>query len=70
MSNENQSKRELMKYAGMGLQFLISIGIGLFIGLKADQWFRVSFPFLVWFLPLLIIFGLIYKFYNDTTKNS
>jgi hypothetical protein len=70
MSNENQSKRELMKYAGMGLQFLISIGIGLFIGLKTDQWLQISFPFLVWFLPLLIIFGLIYKFYKDTTTNS
>lgn len=59
-----------MRYAGMGLQFLVSIGIGLFIGLKADQWLQISFPFLVWFLPLLIIFGLIYKFYKDTTKNS
>lgn len=59
-----------MKYAGMGLQFLISIGIGLFIGLKTDQWLQISFPFLVWFLPLLIIFGLIYKFYKDTTTNS
>ncbi len=26
-----------MRYAGMGLQFLVSIGIGEFIGLKADE---------------------------------
>jgi hypothetical protein len=56
-----------MRYAGMGMQFLVSIGLGIFIGSKADEWFDFSFPLLVWVLPLLIIIGLIVKIIKDTS---
>jgi len=57
-----------MRYAGMGAQFLVSIAVGIFIGLKADKWLNFSFPLLVWLLPLFIIIGLIIKIVNDTSK--
>lgn len=57
-----------MQYAGMGMQFLVSIGLGIFIGVKADKWFNFSFPLLVWVLPLLIIIGLIIKIIKDTSR--
>ena len=57
-----------MRYAGMGAQFLVSIAVGIFIGLKADKWLNFSFPLLVWLLPLLIIIGLIIKIVKDTSK--
>jgi hypothetical protein len=52
----------------MGMQFLVSIGLGIFIGIKADGWLHFSFPLLVWILPLLIIAGLIIKIIKDTSK--
>lgn len=56
-----------MKYAGMGMQFLVSIAIGVWIGLKADEWLNFSFPLLVWITPLFIIIGLIVKIIKDTS---
>jgi hypothetical protein len=57
-----------MRYAGLAMQFLVSIGIGIFIGLKVDEWLHFSFPLLVWLLPLLIIIGIIVKIIKDTSE--
>lgn len=59
-----------MRYAGLAMQFLISIGLGVFIGLKADKWLTISFPLLVWLLPLLIIVGLLYNILKETSKKK
>lgn len=63
-----QANKQLMKYAGMGFQFLVSIGLTLYVGIKADEWLKISFPLLVWLLPLLIIVGLIIKLVIETGK--
>ena len=68
LKTRKESNSELMQYAGMGAQFLVSIGIGLFIGLKLDNWLHFSVPLLVWILPLFIIIGLIIKIIKDTSK--
>lgn len=68
MKTRNETNRELMRYAGMGMQFLLSIALGIFIGLKLDEWLHFSFPLLVWILPLMIIAGLIIKIIKDTDK--
>jgi hypothetical protein len=68
MKTRKETNRELMQYAGMGMQFLVSIALGIFIGSKADKWLHFSFPLLVWLLPLLIIIGLIVKIVKDTSK--
>lgn len=65
---KKQADNQLMKYAGMGFQFLISIGLALYAGLKADEWLKISFPLLVWLLPLLIIVGIIIKMVIETGK--
>lgn len=57
-----------MQYAGMGAQFLVSIGVGIFMGAKADEWLGLAFPLLVWILPLAIIIGLIIKIIKDTSS--
>jgi uncharacterized membrane protein YbjE (DUF340 family) len=68
LKTKKESNSELLKYAGMGMQFLGSIAIGIFIGLKADKWLNFSFPLLVWLMPLLIIIGLTIKIIKDTSK--
>ncbi len=61
---------QLWQYAGMATQFLVAIGAGLFIGLKADNWLKFKTPLLVWMLPLLIIIGVIIKLIRDTSKEN
>ena len=68
---DNQSNNKiLLRYAGMGMQILVSLGLALFIGLKLDAWMRTSFPVLVWLLPLLVIVGMIIKTIKDTSKKN
>ncbi|MEO6905288.1 MAG: AtpZ/AtpI family protein [Ginsengibacter sp.] len=68
LKSRKDTNRELMHYAGMGAQFLVGIGLGIFIGIKLDKWLNFSFPLLVWLLPLLIITSLIIKIIKDTSK--
>lgn len=68
MIDRKESNKQLMRYAGLGMQFIVSISLGVFIGLKIDEWLKFSFPLLVWLLPLLIIIGIIVKIIEDTDK--
>ncbi|HUZ59535.1 MAG TPA: AtpZ/AtpI family protein [Hanamia sp.] len=70
MKTKKETNKELLQYAGMGMQFLVSIALGIFIGLKIDKWLHFSFPLLVWILPLLIIAGLTIKIIKDTSKHD
>lgn len=68
LNDRQQSNRQLMKYAGLTMQFLVSIALGIFLGVKADGWLHISFPLLTWLLPLLIIAGILIKIINETGK--
>lgn len=60
-----------MRYAGLATQMLVSLGIAVFIGLKADKWLKLSFPILSWLLPLLTLAAIIYKIIKETgPKNN
>lgn len=57
---------QLWKYAGMVMQFFVSIGAAVFIGFKMDKWMNTK-PWWASLLPLLVIAGIIIKVYRDTT---
>ncbi len=56
----NGRRRELLRYAGLSTEVVASIGLSVFLGMKADKWLKVSFPILSWALPLLVIVVLLY----------
>jgi hypothetical protein len=60
------SNNELIRYASLGTQFLVSLGLAVFLGLKADKWLKISAPLLVWLLPLIVLVGMLYKISKDT----
>jgi len=51
----NDRRRELLRYAGLSSEVVASVGLSVFLGMKADKWLKVSFPILSWALPLLVI---------------
>jgi F0F1-type ATP synthase assembly protein I len=74
MDNRRQSpisknNKELYRYAGLGTQLLVAIGLAVFAGLKADKWLHTS-PLFTVALPLLILIGIFYKLVKETGKQK
>lgn len=68
--NNNISNRQfLMKYASLGTQLLAAIGLAVFGGLKLDKWLHTS-PLLACVLPLLILSGIFYKLFRETSRKN
>jgi hypothetical protein len=51
----DDSRRQLMRYAGLSTEVAASVGVSLWLGLKADKWLKLSFPIFSLGLPLLVI---------------
>jgi hypothetical protein len=49
------SRRQLMRFAGLGSQVAVSVGAAVWLGVKADQWLKLSFPIFSLGVPLLVI---------------
>lgn len=66
--DKKEGDKLLWKYASMATQFFVAIGVAVYAGIKLDEWLKISFPLLVWLLPLLMILGMIIKVLTDTNK--
>jgi hypothetical protein len=64
------TNNEWMKYASLATQLLVSIGLAVFLGLKADAWLKFSIPLLSWLLPLLVITASLYKIFKETSRKK
>jgi hypothetical protein len=51
----DDGRRQLMRYMGLSTEVAASVGVSLWLGVKADKWLKVSFPIFSWALPLLVI---------------
>ena len=67
-SNNNYS--DLLRYASMGTQIFVSLGLAVFVGLKVDKWLKISAPLLVLILPVIVLVGIIYKIVKETSKQK
>lgn len=63
-------KNSLYRYSGLAMQFLVSIGIGVFLGLRVDGWLHLSLPVFVWLLPLGVITGILLNIIKETSKRK
>jgi len=61
------TQNDLLKYAGLGSQILVSLGIAVFVGYKIDKWLKIPLPLLVWLLPLVVLIGMILKLIKETS---
>ena len=60
-------RNDLMRYAGLSTEVAASVGVSLWLGIKADKWLKVSFPILSWALPLLVIVVLIVQLIKSSS---
>jgi hypothetical protein len=68
--NTPGNKALLLRYSGMAFQFLVAIGVAVWLGWFLDQKISIGFPLLIWLLPLIVIVGLIVKAIADTNKSN
>ena len=68
-SPANNSNKELFRYAGLGTQLLVAIGLAVFAGLKLDRGLHTS-PLFTVALPLLVLAGIFYKLVRETGKSK
>jgi Putative F0F1-ATPase subunit Ca2+/Mg2+ transporter len=69
-TNQQQQKstqNDLLRYAGLGSQILVSLGIAVFAGYKLDRWLKIPLPLFVWLLPLIVLIGMTYKLIKETS---
>ncbi len=74
---ENRDKKKyrsnasyLMQYVSLAFQLVVTLGVAVYLGLKADEWTGISFPLLVWLLPLLVIAAMIVRVVKDTSGKN
>jgi hypothetical protein len=64
------NNNDLMRYAGLGAQFFVALGLAVFAGYKIDKWFRISIPLLVWLFPFIVLCAMIYNLIKETSKRN
>ena len=68
--DEANRRRELYRYASLSGQVAASVGLSLFLGIKADKWVHGPFPIFSWALPLLVIVLLIIKLVKESSRRN
>jgi Putative F0F1-ATPase subunit Ca2+/Mg2+ transporter len=58
-----------LKYSGLGLQMMVSIGVGAWLGLKLDEYLELKFPVFLLTFVFVIFGGLMYQLYQSLNKD-
>jgi len=65
---QKEPGNSFLKYSGLGLQMLVTIGVGAWLGVKLDQYFNLKFPvFLITFV-FVLFGGIMYQLYRTLNK--
>lgn len=57
-----------LKYSGLAIQLLATIGVSGWIGYKIDQWLKFKYPVFMLTLGLLGFAGIMYKVYRSINR--
>lgn len=67
--NKNNSS-SYMKYAGLGIQMVATLGIGAWLGYKLDQYLELKFPAFLLTFVFVLFGGLMYQLYRTLNKKD
>jgi len=67
--NQKKPANSFLKYSGLGIQMLASIGIAAWLGLKLDQYLELTFPVFLLTFVFVIFGGLMYQLYRSLNKD-
>jgi F0F1-type ATP synthase assembly protein I len=61
---------KFLKYSGLGIQLLVTIGLAAFLGLKLDEYLGLKFPAFLLSFVLLSFGGTMYQLYRTLNKEN
>ena len=71
MKDKKEQTNSFLKYSGLGLQLLLSIGLAAWVGLKLDRYFELEFPaFLLILVEMASAQYVLNSTSNGTTVNT
>ncbi len=66
---KEKEPNSFLKYSGLGLQMLATLGIGAWLGVKLDEYLELKFPvFLITFV-FVLFGGIMYQLYRTLNKD-
>jgi F0F1-type ATP synthase assembly protein I len=57
-----------LKYSSLGLQMLVTLAVGAWLGMKLDNYFGLKFPVFLLSFVFLLFGGLMYQLYRTLNK--
>ena len=65
-----EGRRQLMRYAGLSTQVAVSVGVAVWLGMKADKGLKLSFPIFSLGVPLLVIIYVLIELIKANSGNK
>lgn len=62
--------KRLLKYSGLGIQLLTTIGAAAYIGLRLDRYLQLKFPVFLLSFVLLSFAGTMYQLYRTLNNEN
>jgi len=70
VKEKKDKSNSFIKYSGLGVQMLVTLGVGAWLGLKLDQYLNLKFPvFLITFI-FVLFGGIMYQLYRTLNKDE
>ena len=61
-------RSDVMRYAGWGTQLFVLLALAIYGGIKADKWWKISFPLFTILFPFVVLVVMIIQLIRDTNK--
>ncbi|GIL22763.1 MAG: hypothetical protein BroJett042_12760 [Bacteroidota bacterium] len=68
MPKDEKPINSFARYSGLGLQMLVTIGVGAWLGYKLDQYLELKFPVFLLTFVFLLFGGVMYQLYRMLNK--
>lgn len=69
MNKPEKPANSFLKYSGLGLQMLVTIGVGAWLGYKLDQYLELKFPVFLLTFVFVLFGGVMYQLYRTLNKD-
>lgn len=67
--DQKKPVNNFLKYSGLGIQMMLSIGIAAWLGLKLDQYLQLKFPAFLLTFVFVTFGGMMYQLYRSLNKD-